>query len=305
MTATICFFFSFFFLFGSPAAATGREINPLVDLSNAEDLVQLAGYGYEKLSTVLISGALVAVSCHTSGITSKSNWAEVATDEFGDFLIDLPSQFHAIPDLNERCVVKVLRLPENSLCHTAFTGKQPELTLSSSRNSIRTYTAGTIVLTAPNWLADHDIVQFLFCNFDCILFYHMYIAAPVEARCFEMAILAFSRKISSYPLAPTTPLSSTRMIHIWKVTLALLELTSKFAQLSRMGKPLNYRFGTLQDKSESKVVLSESAKYAAGSCGVRSKHLLILQEAFPATKGMMKRHFESVEVVLSAGKITA
>lgn len=80
-----------------------------------------------------------------------------------------------------------------------------------------------IVLTAPNWLAAHDIVQFLFCNFDCILFYHMYIAAPVEGRykkcvffssssqvcvsyfcfwafrCFEMAILAFSRKISSYP----------------------------------------------------------------------------------------------------------
>ncbi|XP_028073677.1 GTP-binding protein YPT1-like isoform X7 [Camellia sinensis] len=34
-------------------------------------------------------------------------------------------------------------------------------------------------------------------------------------------------------------ISVIRMIHIWKVTLALLELTSKSAQLSRMGKPLN------------------------------------------------------------------
>ncbi|KAH7855754.1 hypothetical protein Vadar_028468 [Vaccinium darrowii] len=55
---------------------------------------------------------------------------------------------------------------------------------------------------------------------------------------------------------------------------------------------------------DTKLVSSESAK-VVGGCGVRSKHLHILQEAFPATKGMMKRHFESVEVLLSVGKITA
>ncbi|KAL6979782.1 Ras-related protein RABD2a [Sarracenia purpurea var. burkii] len=39
------------------------------------------------------------------------------------------------------------------------------------------------------------------------------------------------------------------MIHIWTVTLAPSELTLKSAQLSRMGKPLNSRFGTLLDKN--------------------------------------------------------
>ncbi|KAG5516252.1 hypothetical protein RHGRI_037073 [Rhododendron griersonianum] len=160
----------FFFLFGSsPAAAAGREINPLVEISSREDLMQMAGYGEERLSTVLISGtvfchetcqgekaridphpvsgALVAVSCHTSGKTSKSNWVEVSTDEFGDFLIDLPSHLHAIPNLGKRCVVKVLRLPKHSLCHPAFTGNQTVLKLSSSGNGIRTYTAESLNLS--------------------------------------------------------------------------------------------------------------------------------------------------------------
>jgi len=169
VTMIMTFALILFFFFGSPAAVAGREINPLVEISSREDLAQMAGYGEEKLSTVLISGtvfchetchpekartdprpvsgALVAVSCHTNEKTSKSNWVEVTTDEIGDFLIDLPSHLHAIPNLDKRCSVKVLWLPEDSRCHPAFTGMQAGLKLSSVENNIRTYTAQGIRLT--------------------------------------------------------------------------------------------------------------------------------------------------------------
>ncbi|XP_057470678.1 uncharacterized protein LOC130759553 [Actinidia eriantha] len=160
-------FMSFLMFLATPAMA-GRQINPLVEFSSREELAEMAGYGEEKLSTVLISGtvlcetcsdengqtnpqtmsgALVAVSCHTNQKTSKSNWVESTTDEFGDFLIDLPSHLHAIPNLGKRCLVKILRLPKNSPCHPAFTGKQTGLKLSSTANGIRTYTAENLYLT--------------------------------------------------------------------------------------------------------------------------------------------------------------
>ncbi|GFZ10636.1 pollen Ole e 1 allergen and extensin family protein [Actinidia rufa] len=212
-------FMSFLFLQATPAMA-GRQINPLVEFSSREELAEMAGYGEEKLSTVLVSGtvlceacsdengqtnpqtmsvlwgggedskssvdtgvagkrmkvavgrlsdlrdknrrktgrscfgtalqwssALVAVSCHTNQKTSKSNWVESTTDEFGDFLIDLPSHLHAIPNLDKRCLVKISRLPKNSPCHPAFTGKQTGLKLSSAANGIRTYTAENLYLT--------------------------------------------------------------------------------------------------------------------------------------------------------------
>ncbi|KAL7244464.1 hypothetical protein ACSBR1_016667 [Camellia fascicularis] len=164
--SSILFFFFFFFI-GAPAAVAGVE-NPLVELSGRDELVRIAGYGEEKLSTVLVSGtvlceacfdekartdprpvsgALVAVSCYTSEKTTKSNWVDSKTDEFGDFLIDLPSHLHAIPNLNKRCLVKVLQLPKNSLCHPNFTGKHTGLKLSSVGNGIRTYTAENLNLT--------------------------------------------------------------------------------------------------------------------------------------------------------------
>ncbi|XP_057470620.1 uncharacterized protein LOC130759507 [Actinidia eriantha] len=160
-------FMSFLMFLATPAMA-GRQINPLVEFSSREELAEMAGYGEEKLSTVLVSGtvlceacsdengqtnpqtmsgALVAVSCHTNQKTSKSNWVESTTDEFGDFLIDLPSHLHAIPNLDKRCLVKILRLPKNSPCHPAFTGKQTGLKLSSTANGIRTYTAENLYLT--------------------------------------------------------------------------------------------------------------------------------------------------------------
>ncbi|XP_057462451.1 uncharacterized protein LOC130752649 isoform X1 [Actinidia eriantha] len=161
-------FISFLFLLATPAMAQ-RQINPLVELSSGEKLEEMAGYGEKKLSTVMVSGtvlceacsndqngltnpqtvsgALVAVSCHTTQKTSKSNWVEIRTDEFGDFLIDLPSHLHAIPYLDKKCLVKILQLPKNSPCHPAFTGKQTGLKLSSAANGIRTYTAENLYLT--------------------------------------------------------------------------------------------------------------------------------------------------------------
>ncbi|KAG5252407.1 Pollen Ole allergen and extensin family protein [Salix suchowensis] len=125
---------------------------PWHEFSNREELVQLAGYGEERLSTVLVtgtvlceaclhggtqliharpvSGALVNVECHTGGKWSKTSSSQAVTDEYGDFLIDLPSQ--------------VLRFPQNSVCRPAHARKQKALELSSVGNGIRNYSAGEI-----------------------------------------------------------------------------------------------------------------------------------------------------------------
>lgn len=93
-----------------------------------------------------ISGASVGVFCGSSGKTRRS-WARNTTDEDGDFLIDLPSHLHAIPNLEKTCLVKVLRLPRNTICEHAFTGKHKGLELISIGGGIRTYTIQTIHLT--------------------------------------------------------------------------------------------------------------------------------------------------------------
>ncbi|KAK3039807.1 hypothetical protein RJ639_027120 [Escallonia herrerae] len=167
ITMSLIFLFFCFFFLGTPVIAAGRE-NPLVELSSAEDLTEVAGYGEEKLSTVLVSGTIlceacldekarlpprpvsgaqVAVSCHTGGRKRKSKIVRGSTDEFGDFLIDLPSHLHAIPNLEKLCLLKVLQLPKNSLCRPAFTVKHKRIKLSSVGNGIRTYTAQRIHLT--------------------------------------------------------------------------------------------------------------------------------------------------------------
>lgn len=59
----------FFFLLGlggTTAVATGdREDNnnPVVELSSRDELVNIAGYGEDKLSTVTISGKLLCHAC--------------------------------------------------------------------------------------------------------------------------------------------------------------------------------------------------------------------------------------------------
>ncbi|XVF28067.1 hypothetical protein REPUB_Repub14bG0163700 [Reevesia pubescens] len=141
----------------------------LYEFSSREEMVQMAGYGEEKLSTVLvtgsvlceaclhgyahqepqlrawpISGALVGVECQTA-CKSKSGSAQAMTDEYGDFLIDLPSHLHGIPNLQKICVVKVLGIPKNSMCRPALVMKRHNgLRFSSVGNGIRTYTAGRI-----------------------------------------------------------------------------------------------------------------------------------------------------------------
>ncbi|MCD7466076.1 hypothetical protein HAX54_002426 [Datura stramonium] len=130
-----------------------------------DDMIKMAGYGEEKLSTVFIHGkvvchddhnfelgsrpipgASVGVFCGSSGKARRS-WARNTTDEDGDFLIDLPSHLHAIPNLEKTCLVKVLHLPRNTICEHAFRGKHRGLELTSTDEGIRTYTTHTIYLT--------------------------------------------------------------------------------------------------------------------------------------------------------------
>ncbi|KAK9267623.1 hypothetical protein L1049_010054 [Liquidambar formosana] len=154
----VMFLFILFFFLGTSKA--GRE-NPLV-MSSREYMVEMAGYGEEKLSTVLVTGTVlceacldgqaqlqpwpvltVVVACQTSEKKGKSSWAQGVTDEYGDFIIDLPSHLHGIPNLDKTCLVKVLRLPKNSLCQPTFRIHKG-IRLSSVGNGIRTYTAGTV-----------------------------------------------------------------------------------------------------------------------------------------------------------------
>lgn len=122
--------------------------------------MKLAGYGEDKLSTVIvmgtllcqlelrdsqtIAGALVGVKCMVGSKNRKMNWAHGTTDEDGSFLIDVPSHLHAIPDLDKVCLVRVLRLPKNSLCRP--TARNKGIRLSSIGNGIRRYTAGNLRL---------------------------------------------------------------------------------------------------------------------------------------------------------------
>ncbi|XWS15443.1 hypothetical protein CRYUN_Cryun34aG0001500 [Craigia yunnanensis] len=159
----------FLLLFIQTSMAQLDEINkPLyeLELPSREEIVQMAGYGEDKLSTVLvtgavlceaclhasaepqrrawpISGALVAVKCQTACKT-KSGSAQAITDEYGDFLIDFPSHLHGIPNLQKICAVKVLQIPKNSMCRPAIVTKHKGLRFSSVGNGIRTYTAGRI-----------------------------------------------------------------------------------------------------------------------------------------------------------------
>ncbi|KAF8023290.1 hypothetical protein BT93_F0705 [Corymbia citriodora subsp. variegata] len=149
-------------------AAAGVEEDPQSELSvRRDEMVEMAGYGEEKLSTVLVtgsvlceaclpgdsqihawplSGASVAVNCHAGDKESEASQIHGVTDENGDFFIDLPSELHAVPNLNERCSVNLARMPSNSPCRPAHIRKHKRVRLSSVGNGIRTYEAGTIRL---------------------------------------------------------------------------------------------------------------------------------------------------------------
>ncbi|KAL2932203.1 ATP-dependent Clp protease ATP-binding subunit ClpX [Bienertia sinuspersici] len=153
----------------------GEDINLdmkwVFQMSNRDEIVQMAGYGEEKLSTVLItgtvvcneaclpskhnnhhhlplrphpiSGALVGAACRTNKKDKSPSWAKGVTDKFGDFVIDLPSHLHAITNLDKECSIKILELPKDSPCHqSALISKHKGIKLASVGNGIRTYTAG-------------------------------------------------------------------------------------------------------------------------------------------------------------------
>lgn len=169
MMFSLCLILLVNIVVGSPpsASASGVEdYHNLFGLSSREEVVEIAGYGEEKLSTVLITGslhcgpnhhhshawpipgALVSVNCqsHSTERKGKSMVANGVTDEFGDFMVDLPSYLHAIPNLEKICRVKVHKIPKGSLCRPARrVNKQKGLfKLSTIGNGIRTYDAGTI-----------------------------------------------------------------------------------------------------------------------------------------------------------------
>ncbi|KAL5575823.1 hypothetical protein UlMin_017522 [Ulmus minor] len=150
-------------LFFLGASKANELENPIFGSSSRDEMVQIAGYGEERLSTVLItgsvhceaclhedqlhawpiSGAMVAVNCHLNGKKRKSSLVRGFTDEYGDFTIDLPSELHATPKLDKICAVKVLHIPKNSACRPTHVRRHKELKLSSVGNGIRTYDAGS------------------------------------------------------------------------------------------------------------------------------------------------------------------
>jgi len=55
-------------------ASMAKAENPLQEFSNREELVQLAGYGEEKLSTVLVTGTILCEACLNGGTQLLHAW---------------------------------------------------------------------------------------------------------------------------------------------------------------------------------------------------------------------------------------
>ncbi|OAY76732.1 uncharacterized protein LOC109718056 [Ananas comosus] len=149
------------------AAATAQQDSTFMHLSRAE-LARIAGYGEERLSSVLVTGALVcdacflpgphlrtsnirgakvAVACEIEEKRRKINWAYGTTDEYGEFIVDLPSHLHAIPRLDKDCAVRILHIPNDSHCRPTSHVNPRRIWLSSVGNSIRVYTTGAVRLS--------------------------------------------------------------------------------------------------------------------------------------------------------------
>ncbi|CAA0815437.1 Pollen Ole e 1 allergen and extensin family protein [Striga hermonthica] len=159
------FFFAIIVLvFLERPAVAARKSDLLTDLFPAgrDEMVKWAGYGEDKLSTVVVggkiichgggaiekashpvSGATVVVLCGSSTKRKKS-WARTGTDDSGNFLIDLPSHLHAIPNLEKICHIKVVRLPKTSPCCPMR--KHNSIKLTSNADGIRNYTTEDIHL---------------------------------------------------------------------------------------------------------------------------------------------------------------
>ncbi|KAL6538569.1 hypothetical protein OROGR_012557 [Orobanche gracilis] len=142
------------------AAAMGKG-DWISELWSRAEMVKLAGYGEDKLSRVVISGRLLCyagftddkipfylypVSGATVAVLCGTRLVKGSTDNYGEFLIDLPSHFHAIPNLEKRCLVQVFHTPES--CRQDFTGKHKRIELTSKREGVRIYTTNDIHLMA-------------------------------------------------------------------------------------------------------------------------------------------------------------
>lgn len=99
-----------------------------------------------------VAGATVGISCHPCRKMREVYWVKSTTDEDGDFVIDLPSDLHGIPNLENKCTLKVVHLQKTSNttspnCHyLSNNNKYTALKLLSVRDGTRTYTTETIRL---------------------------------------------------------------------------------------------------------------------------------------------------------------
>ncbi|KFK31357.1 hypothetical protein AALP_AA6G101900 [Arabis alpina] len=150
------FLLFFFFFLNGAFAASGK-------IWSRTEMVEMAGYGEQKLSSVIITGSLlcdssnprlhsiaipgatVAIKCN-NGSKRRSKWIKAVTDEFGEFEIDLPSQLHAIPNLENTCLIKPVHVPKLYRCYHTSTNIHKRIKLVSSTNGFRVYSSGKIRL---------------------------------------------------------------------------------------------------------------------------------------------------------------
>ncbi|KAI4311861.1 hypothetical protein MLD38_036724 [Melastoma candidum] len=132
-----------------------------------EEMVEMAGYGEEDLSKVIVtgsvaceaylhdgrqlrawpvSGAQVAVECRAEGISGKPIQTRAITDEDGGFAINLPSELHSVADLHQKCCIQLLQTPRSSSCRPADIRKHGRIRLLSDTRGTRTYEAEKIRL---------------------------------------------------------------------------------------------------------------------------------------------------------------
>lgn len=68
---TICFMI---FTITATSMATDIEEDPLYELNSQEEMVHLAGYGEEKLSTVLVTGSVQCQACLHGHEAQLTEW---------------------------------------------------------------------------------------------------------------------------------------------------------------------------------------------------------------------------------------
>ncbi|CAN6477811.1 unnamed protein product [Victoria cruziana] len=146
----------------SMAARDGDDWFTIDTEAQGANLARLAGYGEEKLSSVLIRGSVLCNPCMGSNAESvsgamvilrcrrgrKTVRIEGLADKWGEFTIELPSELHAWPMLETSCKVTVPQMPKNSGCYSGH-HMEPRSAMKelSGSNGLRVYDAGTLWIT--------------------------------------------------------------------------------------------------------------------------------------------------------------